>query len=306
MNWNGVMPAMTTAFNPDYSVDYAFVARHAQWLIDNGCSGIICLGSLAEAATLNFDEKIAILRTVSKAVNGSAPVVSAISALSTAEAVELAKAAHREGCSGLMILPQYVYKGDWRENKAHVAAVLQATPLPGMLYNNPVAYGVDFLPEQIEELAAEFSNFAAVKESSTDVRRVTAIRSLLGDRLAIFVGVDDAIVEGIAAGAIGWVAGLVNAFPRESVDLFNLARAGNTREAFDLYRWFLPLLRMDTVPKFVQLIKRVQQEAGVGCSRVRAPRLELNRREIEETCTVFHSAQSSRPAIASPSTPFAR
>ena len=154
MNWNGVMPAMTTGFHPDLSIDHAFVARHAQWLIENGCTGIICLGSLGEAATLTFHEKVEILRTVVKAMNDAAPVVAAISALSTVEAVALAKAAHQAGCSGLMILPQYVYKGDWRENKAHVAAILKATPLPAMLYNNPVAYGVDFLPEQIEELAA--------------------------------------------------------------------------------------------------------------------------------------------------------
>ena len=306
MKWNGVMPAMTTAFNADLSIDHDFVARHARWLIENGCTGIICLGSLGEAATLSLEEKVAVLRTVVSALAGSAPVVSAISALSTAEAVALAKAAYQAGCSGLMILPQYVYKGDWRENKAHVAAVLNATPLPGMLYNNPVAYGVDFLPDQIEELAAEFPNLAAVKESSTDVRRVTAIRALLGDRLAVSVGVDDAIVEGIAAGATGWVAGLVNAFPRESVDLFNLARTGNTKQACELYRWFLPLLRMDTVPKFIQLIKQVQHEAGVGCARVRPPRLELDRRELEETCTAFRFAQANRPAMAVPSTPFER
>jgi 1-pyrroline-4-hydroxy-2-carboxylate deaminase len=237
-------------------------------------------------------------------VGSSAPVVSAISALSTAEAVALAKAAHREGCSGLMILPQYVYNGDWRENKAHIAAVLNATPLAGMLYNNPVAYGVDYLPEQVAEFAAEFSNFAAVKESSTDVRRVTAIRSLLGDRLAIFVGVDDAIVEGIAAGAVGWVAGLVNAFPRESVDLFNLARAGRTDEAFELYRWFLPLLRMDTVPKFIQLIKQIQEEAHVGSARVRPPRLEVVGKEVEEARDAFRTAQQNRPAVAVPSSAF--
>jgi 4-hydroxy-tetrahydrodipicolinate synthase len=305
MNWNGVMPAITTAFHPDFSVDYKTVARHAQWLIENGCTGIICLGSLGEAATLTFEEKVQILKTVIGALAGKAPVVSAISALSTAEAVELAKAAHGIGCSGLMILPPYVYKGDWRENKAHVAAILKATPLPGMLYNNPVAYGTDFLPEQIEELAGEFANFAAVKESSTDVRRVSAIRALSSDRLAIFVGVDDAIVEGIAAGAVGWVAGLVNAFPRESVDLFNLARAGKTKEAFELYRWFLPLLRMDTVPKFIQLIKQVQQEAGVGCARVRAPRLEVAGKELEETRAAFRHAQANRPAMAVASRPFA-
>jgi 1-pyrroline-4-hydroxy-2-carboxylate deaminase len=306
MNWNGVMPAMTTAFHPDFSVDQGMVARHAQWLVENGCTGIICLGSLGEAATLTFEEKIGILKSVVGALGDRFPVVSAISALSTAEAVELATTAQAAGCSGLMILPQYVYKGDWRESKAHVAEILKATPLPGMLYNNPVAYGTDLLPEQIEELAGEFSNLVAVKESSTDVRRVTAIRALLGDRLAIFVGVDDAIVEGIAAGAVGWVAGLVNAFPRESVDLFNLARAGKTKEAFELYRWFLPLLRMDTVPKFIQLIKQVQQEAGVGCARVRAPRLEVVGKELEETLAAFRYAQTNRPAVAVASTPLSK
>lgn len=304
MNWSGVMPAMTTQFKPDFSVDHAAVARHAQWLIENGCTGIICLGSLGEAATLGFEEKIAVLKTVVKALDGKAPMVAAISALSTAESVELAKAAHAAGCSGLMILPPYVYKGDWREMKAHVAAILKATPLPGMLYNNPVAYGTDFLPEQIAELAGEYANFAAVKESSADVRRVTAIRALVGGRLAIFVGVDDAIVEGIHAGAVGWVAGLVNALPRESVDLFQLARAGKTKEAFELYRWFLPLLRMDTVPKFIQLIKQVQQEAGAGSARVRAPRLEVVGEELEATRAAYAYAQAHRPSVAVTSTPF--
>jgi 4-hydroxy-tetrahydrodipicolinate synthase len=218
--------------------------------------------------------------------------------------VELAKQAHAVGCAGLMILPPYVYKGDWRETKTHVAAILQATPLPGLLYNNPVAYGTDFLPEQIAELAGEFPNLAAVKESSTDVRRVTAIRALIGDRLALFVGVDDSIVEGIAAGAVGWVAGLVNALPRESVDLFNLASAGKSEAAFQLYRWFLPLLRMDTVPKFIQLIKQVEEEAGIGSSRVRAPRLQVVGDELAATQAAYAYAQATRPAIAQASTPF--
>jgi dihydrodipicolinate synthase/N-acetylneuraminate lyase len=304
MNWTGVMPAMTTAFDEYYNVDHAFVARHARWLFENGCTGIVCLGSLGESSTLSFQEKIDILKTVVAALDGKAPVVAAISALSTAEAVDLANAADAVGCSGLMILPPYVYKGDWRENKSHVAAILKATPLSGILYNNPVAYGTDFLPEQIAELAQEHPNLAGVKESSTDVRRVSAIRALIGDRLAILVGVDDAIVEGMAAGAVGWIAGLVNALPRESVDLFNLARAGRTKEAFDLYRWFLPLLRMDTVPKFIQLIKQVQQEAGIGSARVRAPRMEVLGAELEATRAVYESAQANRPAVAVASTPF--
>jgi 4-hydroxy-tetrahydrodipicolinate synthase len=304
MNWKGVMPAMTTAFDAQGKVDHNFVSRHAQWLIENGCSGIICLGSLGEAATLNFVEKIEVLKTVVAALAGKAPVVAAISALSTAEAVELAQAAQAAGCSGLMILPPYVYKGDWRETKAHVTAILKATPLPAILYNNPVAYGTDFLPEQILELASEYANLAAVKESSTDVRRVTAIKAICGDRLAVFVGVDDSIVEGVNAGAVGWVAGLVNAFPRESVDLYNLAMEGRKEEAFELYRWFLPLLRMDTVPKFVQLIKQVQQEAGIGSASVRAPRLAVVGEELAETVAIFKKAQSSRPAVAKASSAF--
>jgi 4-hydroxy-tetrahydrodipicolinate synthase len=304
MNFTGVMPAMTTAFDEGLNIDHRFVARHAQWLIENGCSGIICLGSLGEAATMRFEEKIAVLRTVVAALGAKAPVVSAISALSTAEAVELAKAAQAAGCAGLMILPPYVYKGDWWENKAHVAAILEATQLPGMLYNNPVAYGVDYLPEQIAELAEEHANLTAVKESSTDVRRVTAIRALVGDRLALCVGVDDAIVEGIAAGAVGWVAGLVNAFPGESVELFNLAQAGRSTEAFDLYRWFLPLLRMDTVPKFIQLIKQVQQEVGVGSALVRPPRLEVVGEELAATRAACAYALAHRPVGAAASTAF--
>jgi 4-hydroxy-tetrahydrodipicolinate synthase len=209
--------------------------------------------------------------------------------------VEQAKAAEDAGCSGLMILPPYVYRGDWREMKHHVGAVLKASSLSSMLYNNPVAYGTDFEAEHIAELAAEYGHLHAVKESSTDVRRVTAIRAVIGDRLTICVGVDDAIVEGIAAGAKGWVAGLVNAFPRESVVLFEAASSGNAKLAFDIYRWFLPLLRMDTVPKFVQLIKLVQQEIGVGSARVRAPRMELVGPELEEARRVLQEAMANRP-----------
>jgi dihydrodipicolinate synthase/N-acetylneuraminate lyase len=298
MNWHGVMPAMTTCFDSNLQIDHAFMTRHARWLLENGCTGIVSLGSLGEAATLAFDEKTAILKNIMVAVNGRAPVVAAISALSTSEAVTLAKEAEKTGCSGLMVLPPYVYRGDWRETKAHMAAIFRATPLSCMLYNNPVAYGTDFLPEQILELASEHSNFHAVKESSTDVRRVTAIRALVSDRLSIFVGVDDAIVEGIAAGATGWIAGLVNAFPAESVALFDLAMQDRSREAFELYRWFLSLLRMDTVPKFVQLIKLVQHETGNGNARVRPPRLELTGDELEAALETVREALANRPTVA--------
>jgi len=298
------MPAMTTAFDPRLNVDLAFLSRHARWLRDNGCSGIVCLGSLGEAATLTFEEKIAIVKTTVAAVSPTIPVVAAVSALSTAEAVALAQAAATAGAQGLMILPPYVYKGDWRETKAHIGAILQATPLDAMLYNNPIAYGTDFIPDQIAELADDFANLAAVKESSADVRRVTAIRALTSNRLAVFVGVDDAIVEGIEAGAVGWIAGLVNALPRESVELFNLAAGGQKQLAFDLYRWFLPLLRMDTVPKFVQLIKQVQEDVGVGSARVRPPRLQLVGNELAAARAALAQALNNRTPVAAASTAF--
>jgi 4-hydroxy-tetrahydrodipicolinate synthase len=294
MQWKGVMPAMTTCFDQHLQVDHTFMSRHATWMIDNGCTGLIMLGSLGEAATLSTEEKIAILRNMVQTVGNRVPVVAAISSLSTAESANLARAAADVGCSGLMVLPPYVYKGDWREMKTYLDHILRATPLSCMLYNNPVSYGTDFLPEHIAELAAEHENLNAVKESSTDVRRITAIRTLT-DKLSIFVGVDDAIVEGIYAGATGWVAGLVNAFPAESVELFNLASSGDKAAAFALYRWFLPLLRLDTVPKFIQLIKFVQQEVDMGNASVRGPRLELTGAELEQTRAIVQHALATRP-----------
>jgi 1-pyrroline-4-hydroxy-2-carboxylate deaminase len=298
MNWKGVMPAITTSFNADLSVDHGFLAEHCRWLVDNGCTGVVTLGSLGEGSTLAFEEKQQIVRTAVKAIDGRGPVVASISALTTSEAVALAKAATDLGCDGLMVLPPYVYLGDWREIKTHVAAVFESTPLSCMLYNNPVAYGTDFLPEHIKELAMQHENFEAVKESSTDARRVSAIRALLDRRLEISVGVDDAVLEAIGVGATGWVAGLANALPRESVELFNCGVEGDSEKAFELYRWFLPLLRMDTVPKFVQLIKLVQAEVGMGNPRVRPPRLELTGSELEQTKKLIHEALQSRPQLA--------
>ena len=297
MTWAGVMPAITTEFNGDLNIDHSAVAKHVNWLVDNGCTGIVTPGSLGESATLSVEEKHSLWQTCIDAIGDRVPVVAAIASLSTTEAVGLAKRAKEMGCSGLMVLPPYVYKSDWREMKAHVDAVFRATDLSCMLYNNPVAYGTDYLPGQIAELSHEHENFHAVKESSTDARRVTWIRELVGDRLAVFVGVDDAIVEAIAVGAVGWVAGLVNALPRESVDLFNYAMNGEREKAMKLYNWFLPLLRMDTVPKFVQLIKLVQQEVGAGNARVRPPRLELAEAELDETLKVIRHALSNRPQL---------
>jgi 1-pyrroline-4-hydroxy-2-carboxylate deaminase len=297
MKWEGVIPAMTTQFKLDQSVDHVAVAKHAQWLIENGCTGIVALGSLGESATLQFDEKAAILQTCAGALGQRAPLVAGIAALSTAEAVELARAAEQAGCSGLMVLPPYVYSSDWREMKAHVQAVIRATTLPCMLYNNPISYKTDFLPAQIAELAGENPNLAAVKESSSDARRVTALEALCGDRLALLVGVDDVIVESVRAGAVGWIAGLANAFPRESVALFNYAARGDHKKSDALYHWFLPLLRMDTANKFVQLIKLMQQQVGHGTERVRPPRRTLAGAERKTALDTLKAALAIRPKL---------
>ncbi len=293
--WQGVLPAITTPFLADGSVDHGFLARHVDLLMAAGCTGIVPLGSLGETATLAPDEKRAVLQTVIKAVAGRGAVVPGVAALATADAVQFARVAQTLGCAGLMVLPPYVYSTDWREMNAHVSAVIGATPLPCMLYNNPVAYKTDFDAQQMLELAGEHANFVAVKESSADVRRIAAIKAALGERLWILIGVDDLIVEGIAAGASGWVAGLVNAFPRESVVLFELARAGRLAEATPLYHWFLPLLRLDVVPKFVQLIKLVQSRVGLGSVHVRAPRLVLAGDELAQAIAIIDRALATRP-----------
>lgn len=293
-DWHGVIPAATTPFHHDLSIDFEFLSTHVAWMMDAGCRGVVAPGSLGEGATLSHDEKIQLWRTCAKAVAGRGYAVAAIASASTAEAVRLAREAKDAGCVGLMVLPPYVYKGTWRETRAHFAAVLRATDLSCMLYNNPIAYGTDVSPEQVAELAGEFGNLHAVKESSADVRRITAIKALLGDRLAIFVGVDDLIVEGIAAGATGWIAGLVNAMPKESVRLFELAMRGEKEKAAELYRWFLPLLRMDVVNDFVQLIKLVQERVGMGSTRVRPPRLELTGEALANAERVIAEALKTR------------
>jgi 4-hydroxy-tetrahydrodipicolinate synthase len=297
MKWQGVLPAITTPFLPDLSVDASLLVEQVDALARAGCAGVVALGSLGEGGSLSFDEKKAVLRLVREALAGRGSLVAGVGALTTAEAVRLAELGADCGCDGLMVLPPYVYRGDWRETREHLAAVIEATPLECMLYNNPIAYGTDVLPEQMVDLAVSLPNVVAVKESSADVRRVTSLRTLLGDRLAILAGVDDLVLEAVQAGAVGWVAGLADALPAESVRLFELAAAGRVDEARALYDWFLPLLRLDTVPKFVQLIKLVQQETGLGSEAVRPPRLPLASPDRERVVELVRFALSRRPAL---------
>jgi 4-hydroxy-tetrahydrodipicolinate synthase len=289
VNWQGVIPAITTTFRRDGKLDKAAITRHCRWMVASGCIGIVPCGSLGESATLSFEEKVELMAICVQAVPGT-PIIPGIASLSTDEAVALAWAAERVGCAGLMVLPPYVYSTDWHEMRAHVSAVISATSLPCMLYNNPPAYKTDFLPEQVQELAQCHKNLQAVKESSGDARRVTALRHLIGNRLTILVGMDDCILEGVAAGAQGWIAGLVNAFPVESVQLYEAAMRGDKERADCIYRWFLPLLRLDTVPKFVQYIKWVQGKVRGDLDTVRGPRLALTKEETAKAQKVLSTA----------------
>jgi 4-hydroxy-tetrahydrodipicolinate synthase len=297
-HWKGVFPAITTPFTKDLTVDHNFLARHVAWLVDHGCAGIVALGSLGESATLEFEEKVEVLETCVESVGKRVPVVAGIAGLGTAECVALARRAAHVGCEGLMVLPPYVHKGPWYEIRAHFSAVIDATGLSCMLYNNPIAYGTDVKPAQLQELAAH-ENLHAVKESSGDVRRVTAVVTQMGDRFNVFAGLDDMIVEAMAMGASGWVAGLVNALPAESVELVRLVAAGDITAARALYDWFLPLLRLDTVPEFVQHIKLVQEEMGCGSALVRPPRLELEPALAAQTRKLLADRLAQRPAVKS-------
>jgi 4-hydroxy-tetrahydrodipicolinate synthase len=295
MKWQGVIPAITTPFKQDFSVDADLLVKQVDALVRAGCTGIVALGSLGEGGSLTLDEKKAVLRLCKEALKGRASLVAGVAALTTDEACRLAELGREQGADGLMVLPPYVYKGDWRETRAHFAAVVSETALPCMLYNNPIAYGTDVLPEQVLELAEALPNLLAVKESSADIRRVTALTALAGDKLSVLVGVDDLIVEGIAAGAVGWIAGLADALPAESVRLFNLAVESKAAEAKALYEWFLPLLRLDTVPKFVQLIKLAQAQTGLGSETVRPPRLVLVGAEREAALGLIRRTIARRP-----------
>ncbi len=299
IQWKGVMPATVTQFNEDLTIDHGLMAAHGKWLIENGCTAIVPHGSLGEGATLSFKEKVALQKTYVDALPDT-PVIPGVAALTTREAIDIAKAAKDNGCRGLMVLPPYLYASDWREMKTHMKVVIGATDLPCIIYNNPVAYKTDFTAQHIKELADECPNAEAVKESSTDVRRIAGIREVCGDRLALGVGVDDCALEGAAMGAKFWITGVGGAFPQHNVKLWDLATSGKIEEAMAIYTWMLPMLRMDTVVKFVQLIKLQQTLASggkLGNNRVRPPRLGLAPDELAEATAVIEKALATAPKL---------
>ena len=296
LRWSGVFTALTSKFAGDESLDLGGMERHIGRQIAAGVDGIVVLGSLGENGTLSAGEKLDVVRMAVGACAGRVPVLATVAETTTAGAVRFVRAASAEGVDGFMVLPAMQYAADEREAERHLRAVAAASGRPIMLYNNPVSYRVDLSPECFARLADEPA-FVAIKESSDNVRRVTDIINAVGDRYAIFTGVDDLALESLLLGASGWVAGLVCAFPRETVVLYRLIRAGRTAEAVALYRWFMPLLHLDVSTKFVQNIKLAEAIADGGDERVRAPRLPLAGAERSRAEEVIRRALATRPTL---------
>jgi 1-pyrroline-4-hydroxy-2-carboxylate deaminase len=295
-DWSGVIPAATTEFGSDGSLALEATGCHLDALIEGGIHGVVMLGTVGENTSLEYEEKLDVVRIALKASKGRIPVVAGVAEYTTALACRFAKDAERAGADGLMVLPAMVYKSDPRETEAHFRAVARSTGLPVMCYNNPSVYGVDITPPLFAAMADE-PNLAAIKESSEDVRRLTDLKNLTGDRYALLQGVDDLVLEGIMLGARGWVSGLANAFPRESVHLWELASSGRYEQALPLYRWFMPLLHLDTSPKLVQYIKLANEATGMGKEYVRAPRLTIEGGEREMILGIIETAIAARPVL---------
>ncbi|MCL1060328.1 4-hydroxy-tetrahydrodipicolinate synthase [Shewanella gelidimarina] len=274
VNWQGVFPAISTQFNEDGSINYESNARMLEDLIRDGIDGIIALGTIGENASLSPEEKREFIKHTVETVKGRILVLSGCTENTAEQASLYAQDVEKLGVDGLMLLPAMVYRGTDREVVAHYQTVARSTNLPIMIYNNPVSYGIDINLEMTAILAEE-DNIVAIKESTTDTRRLTELQSRFGERFSILCGVDDIALESLLLGATGWISGLTNVFPRESVALYKLARTGRIEEAREIYRWFMPLLRLDTIPTLVQCIKFAEQILGRGSENVRMPRLPL-------------------------------
>ncbi|MBL7994073.1 dihydrodipicolinate synthase family protein [bacterium] len=294
--WEGIFPALTTKFKKDHSIDFSAMEKHIQFQLDAGVHGIVVMGSLGENMTLSQQEKLDVVKTTIAAANKKVPVLSCVAETSTAKACEYAEQAAKLGVDGFMVLPAIPYPSDKRETITHYRTIAKATDKPIMIYNNPVAYKVDITPEMFAEMADE-PKFVAIKESSDNIRRLTDIINLTGNRYQIFCGVDDLALESLVLGASGWLAGLVCAFPRETVVLYELVKAGRIQEALPIYRWFMPLLHLDVSNKFVQNIKLVEELVGVGSERVRPPRLTLIGEERAKVEQIVKTAMASRPGL---------
>lgn len=295
-NWFGVFPATTTQFARDESLDVGATQKVVSALIDDGVNGIICMGTVGENCSLSAPEKRTVMAAIKEAAAGRVPVLSGVAENTCALAAQYARDAEKIGIDGLMLLPAMVYKSNRRETLHHYRTVAQSTGLPIMVYNNPVSYGVDITVEMFGELA-DLPNIVAIKESSEDTRRLTNLRRAHGDRFTLFGGVDDIVLESLMLGATGWVSGLTNAFPRESVALFALAKAGRYAEALAIYRWFMPLLQLDTIPTLVQCIKLAEQLMGRGSEMVRAPRLCLEGEDRAWVEGLVRDALAARPKL---------
>jgi 1-pyrroline-4-hydroxy-2-carboxylate deaminase len=297
VNWKGVLPAITTQFDANQGFDAAATTKHINQLLAAGVDGLILLGTVGENCSLEYAEKLAVLRAGVKAVGKRVPVLTGVAECTTALACRFAVDAKEIGVDGLMVLPAMVYKSDPRETMAHFRTVARATPLPIMCYNNPISYAVDITPEMFATLADE-PTLVAIKESSENVRRITDLINTVGDRYLLFNGVDDLVLESAMLGSVGWVSGLVNAFPDESLVLWDYAATGRYREALEIYRWFTPLLHLDTHVKLVQYIKLANTECGFGSETVRAPRLVLEGQERKEILAIIRKCIATRPKPA--------
>ena len=294
--WQGVFPAVTTQLKKDQSLDLDATARHVEALIESGVTGLIMLGSLGENQSLEPEEKRRVVEAIVKVANNRLPVLSGVAETSTAAACRYVRDCEKLGADGFMLMPAMIYKGDPRETMAHFRTVAKATGLPIMIYNNPISYGNDITPEMFAELAG-VKNFVALKESSGNPRRITDLHNTVGDRYAIFTGVDDLVLESAILGIDGWVAGSGIAFPRENQYIWELTRRGEWDKARAIYRWFTPLLRLDTHVKFVQYIKLAVQECGLGVEWVRTPRLPLAGNERKQILKIIHDGIAQRPKV---------
>ena len=296
LKWEGVMPAVTTKFTDKDTLDIDMFEVNIQAQLDAGVHGIVLGGTLGEASTLLEKEKSVLIQETVNIVNGKVPVLMNVAEQSTKGAIAAAQKAEKDGASGLMMLPPMRYKAGDRETVAYFKAVANNTSLPIMVYNNPIDYKIEVTLDMFEELVV-CPNIKAVKESTRDISNVTRIKNRFGDRLKIMTGVDTVALESMLMGADGWIAGLVCAFPKETVAIYELQKVGRIQEAIEIYRWFLPLLELDINPKLVQNIKLAEVATGIGTENVRAPRLPLFGKEREKVLGIIERGLQTRPTL---------